>query len=127
MKKRPTKNSIKFTFGGLIFALAFSAQAEELNQVTTPSAAEETHATISTVAVLKHNKRLLDNTTIGKDLQTSDKQRVRNLYKRAYDIYLAAADAYESGLKKMAKDLSHKSISLFYAADKAHYSIAKNF
>ena len=127
MKKRPTENSIKFTFGSLIFALAFSAQAEEFNQITTPSAAEETHATISTVAVLKHNKRLLDNTTIGKNLQTSDKQRVRNLYKRAYNIFLAAADAYESGLEKMAKELSHKSISIFYAADKAHYNIVKNF
>ena len=127
MKKRSTENSIKFTFGSLILALAFSAQAEEFNQITTPAAAKETHTTISTVAVLKHNKRLLDNTTIGKNLQTSEKQHVRNLYKRAYDIFLTAADAYESGLEKMAKELSHKSISIFYAADKAHYNIVKNF
>ena len=128
MKTRTTEISIKLVFGALLLALAFSAQAEGFNKITAaPTATEETHTTISTVAVLKHNKRLLDNTTIGKNLQTSEKQRVRNLYKRAYNIFLAAADAYESGLEKMAKELSHKSISIFYAADKAHYNIVKNF
>ncbi len=128
MKKRTTENTLKFVFGGLLLALASSAQAEGIDKISTTSkATEETHSTISTVAVLKHNKRLLDNTTIGKDLKASGQQRVRNLYKRAYDIFLAAADAYESGLEKMARDLSHKSISIFYAADKAHYNLTKNF
>lgn len=126
MKTRTTEISIKLVFGALLLSLAFSAQAE--SKITAaPTAAEETIATISTVAVLKHNKRLLDSTTIGKDLKASDKQRVRDLYKRSYDVFLAAADAYNSGLEKMAKNLSHESITIFYAADKAHYSLAKNF
>ena len=88
---------------------------------------EQTHAMISAGSVLQHSKHLLHNTTISEGLKTSSAQRVKSLYKMAHNLFLEATDAHNSGLEGKAKELAHKSISFFYAADKAHYDLAKQY
>ncbi len=121
-----TKNLIKFVFGAFCLVFALSTQADGVDKVTI-APTEQTHAMISAGSVLQHNKHLLDNTTIGKDLKTSPTQRVKNLYKMAYNFFIEATDAHKSGQERKAKELAHKSINIFYAADKAHYNLAKHY
>jgi hypothetical protein len=123
MKTLIQKYSLQSVVIMFLLVSASTIQAEQITIAPT----EQTHAMISAGSVLQHNKHLLNNTTIGEDLKASSTQRVKSLYKMAHDFFLEATDAHRSGLERKAKELAHKSISFFYAADKAHYNLSKHY
>lgn len=88
---------------------------------------EQTNGMISAGTVLQHSKHLLHNTTIGEAIKSSREQRVKELYEMAHNLFLKASEAHESGQEDKAMEHAHRSIKLFYDADKAHYGLSRSY
>lgn len=72
---------------------------------------------VSTSDLLLHNRHLLYNTTIGKNLSKSKLISVQRLYKKAHFQYLEARLKNGTGESIKARQLAYSSISTFYTAD----------
>ena len=120
MKSPTAKHSIKLGIVGVLFTLTFGANTVLANQDTQP------HSTISAWAVLEHNSRLIEGTTIGANLKTSSNKDVVSLYKMANDLFREAQKAHQSGNEATAKKLAVQSINTIYTADRVHYNLKSN-
>jgi len=78
--------------------------------------ADELHWT-EVSEVLTHNQRLIEYTTIGKNLKESDNPRVIKLYNSAKLSLLVAKDSLKEGDIESARKFSLKSIRTIYIAD----------
>ena len=105
--------------------LLISASTTQAGNITI-APTEQTNGMISAGAMLQHSKHLLYNTTIGEGIKSSREQRVKELYQKAYDLFLKASEAHNSGQENRAMELAHQSIRTFYAADKAHYGLTSS-
>jgi Skp family chaperone for outer membrane proteins len=106
--------------------LLISASTTQAGNITI-APKEQTIAMISAGTVLQHSKHLLHNTTIGEGIKSSREQRAKELYKMAHELFLKASEAHESGQEDKAKELAHKSIRTFYAADLAHHGLPGSY
>lgn len=78
---------------------------------------------VGTVDWLEHNQRLLNETTIGKDLAKSDDAKVVYLFEQATKLLVKARAKYEAGQLEDAKVFSKASVQAIYAADRIMYNI----
>lgn len=77
----------------------------------------------TTWAILQHNERLLNGTTIGEALKASTNQEAIRLFNDAQNLFKEASEAHQSGKNVLAKELSLRSIITFYKSDRIHYNL----
>jgi len=110
-----------------LFIVAANAQAEMYNTMYGNSVSNKIdRSMLSAGAVLVHNQRLLDQSTIGYTLKTTTNSQAKDLLAQARKLFIKAVTAYHSGEEEFAKDLAYESISTFYKSDKIHYELNEN-
>jgi len=78
---------------------------------------------VSAIEWVDHNQRLLNETTIGKELAASDDQRVVYLYKQATKLLHKAQERYINGHYDAAILASRASLEAIYHADRIMYDL----
>jgi len=78
---------------------------------------------VSAIEWVDHNQRLLNETTIGKDLAASDDQIVIYLYKQATKLLHKAQERYINGEYESAILASRASLEAIYHADRIMYDL----
>jgi hypothetical protein len=99
-------------------------RTEEFNKSNTGSLYSQIeNSIVSTWAVLEHNRRLLDGTTIGDVLKKTTNSQARHHYTQARWLYDKAIITYQSGQEELARDLAFQSIHAIYKSDRLHYNL----
>jgi len=99
-----------------LFAAVSVVTADEVSAFTAGSE-------VSAIEWVEHNRRLLNETTIGKDLAASDDQRVVTLYKQATKLLHKAQERYINGQFESAILASRASLEAIYHADRIMYDL----
>jgi len=94
--------------GGLLLIVAGLANAEDY---------------IPVMDHITHTERLLDETTIGEDLQVSPNVKVEELVKQARQLLAKAKVAYHNGRHYRARRYALGATRIIYEADRIFYKI----
>ena len=101
--------------------------AELENNIVTDTLYIQPHnSSIPASTILKHNSRLLYETTIGTTLIKTTNSHAKELHKKAVIFNEKAIDAYRNGEQKLAKWYATQSIRIIYNADRQHYNFTTN-
>jgi len=127
MKNTTQKTPLLILLFSSLLIVAANAQAEMDDIMYSNSVSNEIdRSMLSAMAILEHNQRLMEQTTIGDTLKTTTNSRAQDLLTQARVLFKKAITAYHSGEEELAKDLAFESITTIYESDKHHYELTEN-
>ena len=127
MKNTAKKTSLLILLFSSLFIVAANTQAEMYNTMNSHSVSNQIdRSMLSALAVLEHNQRLMEQTTIGDSLKMTTNSQAKDLLTQARVLFKKAITAYHLGQEDLAKDLAFESISTIYKSDKHHYGLTEN-
>ena len=127
MKKIAQKTPLLILLFSSLFLVTGNAQADTYNTMYGDSVSNNIdRSMLSAEAVLVHNQRLLEYSTLGSALEMSTNSQAKDLLAQSRKLFIEAVTAYRSGEEELAKDLAFQSINTFYKSDKIHYQMYGN-
>jgi len=127
MKNTAQKTSLLILLFSSLFLVTGNAQADTYNNMYGNSVSNNIdRSMLSAGAVLVHNQRLLEYSTLEYSLKTTTNSQAKDLLAQARKLFIKAVTAYRAGEEDLAKELAFESINTFYESDKHHYELNGN-